>query len=456
MKKIFLLLLITYSSLAQTDKNKVSLTLYNPKKLKVAIYAYDKLYYKNDTLLATQSDTLLKKVVDFPEPRFVTMRVGNKMQSLYLDGSYNLRIYPSEYKVFDGWGSDINNYLNSYNSFVKTYQYKNIPLHQLEFNYFFEAMIDFEKRFEEFHKREIRTNKITNERVELLEKLGKLHALSLKANRYLPWLDSKDSVTHQELKKVIHEIHFLFDDKNTLEVFNSEYLSILNDYVTIEMRNTYNRLAKESNPDFLIPTYNYFNELKVNAILKEYLLAKMVLTALDAVNKFSAFNEIYDLCTDTYPNSSYTPIIDQKTTSYAEKMFSKNREAPDLSGSLADGKRVKLSDLKGKPVLIDIWATWCGPCMAQKPAIEKLQKKFTNITFLYISVDEDKNNWLQVVRNKMAPNALNIIQAPEEAQLMWKNYVALGVPRYMVINSDGKIVAARARVIELEGLLSTL
>lgn len=454
MKNIILLLLIAYSSLAQTEQGKVSLKLHNPKKAKVAIYAYDAMHDKNDTLLATQGDSLVKRVINLTEPRFVTMRVGDRIQSLYLASTYNLRIYLNEHKIFDGWGSDINNYLNEYHSFLRTYQYKHAIVSRLEPYNFFDGMIDFDTQFKKFHHSGMVMNKITDERVELLENMHKMHILSLKANRYREWIDSGDSTVQSNLQKIAPEIEQVFNDIHLLKLYVPSYLDALDGYVLMRMKNAY---KKASNTSYhLVSTYTHLNDLVIDASIKEFLLAKTVYRSLDAINKSTAFNDLYNQFADTYPHSIYLPTIERKTLDYAGKMLTKNREAPNFSGRNRDGQKVELTKLKGKPVLVDVWASWCGPCMAQKSTIEALQKKFSHITFLYVSVDNNKDNWLKSLKTIDAGNSINMIQTEEETNLLWKNYVSLGVPRYIIIDSSGKIINAKASLKEVESILAKL
>jgi len=74
----------------------------------------------------------------------------------------------------------------------------------------------------------------------------------------------------------------------------------------------------------------------------------------------------------------------------------KGKTAPLFKANTLDGKLVTLDNLKGKFVVIDVWATWCGPCKKQAPYFEKLALKYKNskIQFVSLSVDEDIKNGL--------------------------------------------------------------
>ncbi len=66
------------------------------------------------------------------------------------------------------------------------------------------------------------------------------------------------------------------------------------------------------------------------------------------------------------------------------------RSAPEVSFQLADGKPSKLSDFKGKPLVISFWASWCGPCRKELPALAELAAKRPDVTFLAINVDKER------------------------------------------------------------------
>ena len=128
--------------------------------------------------------------------------------------------------------------------------------------------------------------------------------------------------------------------------------------------------------------------------------------------------------------------------------YGDNGTAPDFSYEDVHGKKVKLSDLRGKYVYIDIWATWCGPCKAQIPYLAKLETDYhgKNIQFLSISIDEikDKGKWADFVKEQrlggiqvMADNAI-------QSDFIQK-FGINAIPRFILIDPKGKIVSANAK-----------
>jgi len=129
-----------------------------------------------------------------------------------------------------------------------------------------------------------------------------------------------------------------------------------------------------------------------------------------------------------------------------------------------NGEKTSLTDLKGKYVYIDVWATWCGPCKAEIPSLKKVVKQYEgkNIAFVSLSVDDDKRhggswekaneNWRKMVEEK----ELGGIQvfAPEGWKSDFvKNYKIMGIPRFILVDPEGKIVSASAPRPSSEALI---
>lgn len=111
------------------------------------------------------------------------------------------------------------------------------------------------------------------------------------------------------------------------------------------------------------------------------------------------------------------------------------------------GGDMSLADLKGKYVYVDVWATWCGPCIREIPSLKEVEKKFhnENIAFVSTSIDEvkDHDKWVGMVNDK----ALGGVQLM--ADNAWKSkfvqdYAIQGIPRFILIDPNGNIVSADA------------
>jgi thiol-disulfide isomerase/thioredoxin len=108
-----------------------------------------------------------------------------------------------------------------------------------------------------------------------------------------------------------------------------------------------------------------------------------------------------------------------------------------------DGIEFSLASFKGKLVYVDIWATWCGPCKAEIPFLQKLESDYEdkNITFISVSVDTDKEAWQQMINDK----ELGGVQLWADGwSKITKDYSIFGIPRFMLFNSEGNIISTDA------------
>jgi thiol-disulfide isomerase/thioredoxin len=121
----------------------------------------------------------------------------------------------------------------------------------------------------------------------------------------------------------------------------------------------------------------------------------------------------------------------------------------------AKGGTTSLSDLKGKNVYIDIWATWCGPCKAEIPSLKKLAEDYAgkNIAFLSMSIDDARSHRGSLIRAnekwKAMVQDMNLggiqLFAPNGWQTAFiKNYRIKGIPRFILLDKEGNIVDPNA------------
>lgn len=222
----------------------------------------------------------------------------------------------------------------------------------------------------------------------------------------------------------------------------------------------------------------------------EYPMAGMQM----AINAFGNRPEFYDihksaasLLAKKYPDHEYTAQYATFATGL-EQAASQGRPAeaiqvgmpaPEISMKSPDGKTYSLSELKGKIVLLDFWASWCGPCRKANPHVVEVYNKYKEKGFTVFSVsldgidsrsksrypteeqfqaglEQSKKNWLAAIEKDQLAWPYHVSELTKWDTQAARQYGVSGIPKTFLIGRDGKIAAVNPRNTLEEELLKIL
>ncbi|TRX72111.1 TlpA disulfide reductase family protein [Carboxylicivirga sp. M1479] len=241
---------------------------------------------------------------------------------------------------------------------------------------------------------------------------------------------------HPERKDYAEYYETLLNEKSPQ---SARLLELPNGYDYVRL---YSMFAVMSLPDKPTDWNKAAMENIPNDLLKGYY-------ALNNVSKFRTYDDAYVAYKAMVEPFLSTPYLKDELKAFEMTIrdFEKGSPAFDFAGKDVNGKEHKLSDYKGNLVYIDVWATWCGPCKSQIPALKELEKKYHGqpVTFLSISVDKmkDQQKWKDFVKEENL-QGVQLMADKAFASDVAEAYRINAIPRFMLIDMDGNIVSTDA------------
>lgn len=170
---------------------------------------------------------------------------------------------------------------------------------------------------------------------------------------------------------------------------------------------------------------------------------------------FELMKHAVDCATKSFPNSKYSQTISKRFETESALMI--GAEAPEINLENAANQIESLKDLRGKYVLIDFWASWCGPCRRENPNVKRVYAEYKDKGFeiFGISLDNDKDRWLGAIKaDGLEWHHVSDLKGwqSEAAKL----YQVHSIPQTILLDKEGKIIAKGLRGEVLENELKRL
>lgn len=199
--------------------------------------------------------------------------------------------------------------------------------------------------------------------------------------------------------------------------------------------------------------FNYINQNIKNASIKNALLKKEISEAISIVRDSAERNFIVNEYSHLITNKNF--VVELISKNRLQNSLQRGKIAPDFSAESLVGDTISLKNFQGRFVMLDVWATWCKPCLQESPYFDNAADKYVseNLAFISLSVDEDRLKWKSETGDKsksiLQLRALNI-------ENFMSAYGIEAIPRFILINPQGRIIninTARPSEDEFENLI---
>jgi peroxiredoxin len=265
---------------------------------------------------------------------------------------------------------------------------------------------------------------------------------------------NKDSITKTVVTgSHVNDLYIAYEEalkpiKNKMDALDKAYSEAAhagNKTVIDSLEKVYDKLSAEE-----IDANVYYVQSNPNSVIGAWAIKKMLYNF-----DLAQLKKVYPAFSPAVQQSSFAKEIKKEMDIMDRTAI--GQMAPDFTQNDSAGNPVALASFKGKYVLLDFWASWCGPCRRENPNVVEAYKKFKgkNFTILGVSLDDNKEAWVKAVNTDgLAWNHVCDLKG-------WKNVVAAeygirAVPSNFLLDPSGKILAHNLRGEILQDTLAKI
>ena len=367
----------------------------------------------------------------YVETGYYTLKYNKLRIKLYLEPGFNLQTTINAKVVeINGTGAKNSSYLAAKNLMYSKILPDFVTLYSKEEDSFYEGISNLKSSWENLLKNtpNLSANFISFEQKSIH------YSYLLNLERYAFYhgffTGKKNIKTSEKFKTPIKDVDF----------GNESDFKFFTRYHDLVRQHYSNRIRNENNLVAIFDEISLFNA----PMLKESLAKKFNKYILPSEqNNDALYNGVLKL-------SSNNAFKKELVTRYKKiKPLAKGKPSPLFRNyENHKGGTTSLEDLRGKYVYIDIWATWCAPCIREIPFLKKIENRYRNknIVFVSISIDasKDYDTWVNLVNDKALSGVQLLADNAYESKFI-KEYVIDGIPRFILLNPEGKIISGNAQ-----------
>lgn len=251
-----------------------------------------------------------------------------------------------------------------------------------------------------------------------------------------------------DTKKVYSMLGTLNSYKAQQDVLESEYQKV------------YGTPQQDSVSKILLAKYQKIETLKTNYLKNEIstdpsLASILFIDQIKIDDNLDIYEKVDKILYKKYKDNPFVGDLHRKVASKLQ--LAMGRPAPEINLPSPEGQNIKLSSFRGKVVLIDFWASWCGPCRRESPNMVRIYNKYHDKGFeIYsVSLDKEKSSWVKAIADDHL-NWTHVSDLRYWSSAAGKDYGVASIPYTVLIDANGNIIAKGLRGPALEQKLEEI